>query len=251
MPNSVLTPTEIREEIFSRLGDSQLDIELSQSDLDKATREAVRLYSRHAPMNRWSTLAATPSQRRYVLDPAQHPGLTGVLDVQFLTRRTEPGAIDIFDPHETVAGNLMAGNETYGDIAQRESFHEDAARIVSADPEWRGEWEGGSYVLYVAIVRQPIQVSYMWQAAYTPDADAETGMQLIPEHNTDWVLDYIEARCMVTLGRVRRKFGGIPNPEGSSDETDGSAFADEGAQKIEALTEELKRRRPPLPPITG
>lgn len=248
MPNTVLTQTEIRDEIQSRLGGSRLTLELDQKDFDIATKEAVRIYSRHVPFQRWRRLDATASQKRYVLATVDHPGMAGVLDVQFITRRTDPTQIDPFNPFDTVIGGLQVGDETFGDVEQRRAYTEDASRIVSAEPEWRYERELGEHVLYVDVVRVPTQVSYLWVGHFTSDADASTGMQLVPDADTDWVLDYVEARMMVTLGRVRRKFGGIPNPDGGVDEIDGQQFVDEGQQKIELLAEEIRQRRFPLPP---
>ena len=247
--NTVLIQASIREEISSRLGGSRLNVELDQKDYDLATKEAIRVYTRHAPFQRWAKITATPAQKRYVLDPVDYPGIVGVLDVQFITRRDDPTAIDPFDPYDTVVGGLLVGDETFGDISQRRGYLEDASRVVSAEPEWRYEREAGVHALYIDIVREPTQTAMLWAGHFTPDANADTGMQLVPDADTDWILDYIEARCMVTLGRVRRKFGGIPNPEGGVDEIDGREFADEGATKIETLAEEIRRRRFPLPPI--
>lgn len=249
MPNSVLNPTSIRSEIMSRLGANGVEVEITEDDLRAATAEAVRNYTRYRPKVQRRALTSSPSTKRYVLDPAQHPGLVGLLDVQFITRRTDPSAIDPFNPYDSGLGNLLVGDESYGDIAQRVSFSKDAARVISAEPEWFTQWEGTSFVLYVDIVREATHVSYAWTANYTPDANVSTGMQLIPDPDTDWVLDYIEARCKKTLGMVRRKFGGIPNSEGSTDEVDGQALVDEGQLKIEALLEDLKRRTIPIPPV--
>lgn len=249
MPNTVLTQTRIREEILSRLGGSQVAVELDQRDIDLATAEAVRNYTRYRPQIRWRAIAATKTQKRYVLTTNQHPGLVGVLDVQFITRRTEPSAIDPFNPFDSGIGSLIVGDESYGDIAQRLTFSEDAARVVSAEAEWTGEWEGNAYALYLDIVRDATQVAYRWASNYTPDANADTGMQLIPDSDTDWVLNYVEARCQMTLGRVRRKFGGIPNSEGSTDEIDGQTLVDEGKVRIDELLEDLKRRTFPVPPV--
>lgn len=250
MPNTILNKTDIREETQSRLGGSRLRVELDQEDYDRATKEAIRQFSRAVPFIAHRALPVTAAQKVYVLAPVDHVGLTGVIDVQFITRRTDPSAIDPFDPYDTVLGGLLIGDETFGDIFQRLAYLEDAARIVSAEPEWRGQWVGQDYNLYVDIVRDPVLVSYTWCGAYTPDTNAATGMQLIPEHDTDWILDYIEARCMVTMGRVRRKFGGIPNPEGGVDEIDGREMADEGKIKMDDLLEEIKQRRFVLPLLT-
>lgn len=248
MPNTVLTQANIREEIKSRLGGNTIDVELTQTDYDFATKEAVRLYTRYRPRVQWKAISATPATKRYVLDPAQHPGLVGILDVQSITRRVDPSAIDPFNPFDSGVGNLIVGDETYGDIAQRVSFSKDAARVVSAELEWTQEWEGSDCVLYLDIVRAATQVSYRWTSNYTADTNTATGMLNIPDTDTDWILDYVEARCRLTLGAVRRKFGGIPNSEGSTDEVDGQTLSDEAKVRMDELLEDLKRRTFPVPP---
>lgn len=249
MPNTLLTPALIREETGLKLGGSQIDLELSEADYVAATREAVRNYSRYRPMVRRASLPVTLSQKRYVLSTVQHPGLVGVLDVQFVTRRADPSSIDPFNPYESGIGNLLVGDESYGDIAQRVIYGKDAARVVSAEPEWHATWEGNEFALYLDIVRPSTHVSYIWTAAYSADANAQTGMLLIPDADTDWIMSYIEARCMRTLGLVRRKHGGVANSEGSTDETDGQTLTDEATTKIEALLEDLRKRTIPIPPV--
>lgn len=249
MPNSVLNQTSIRNEILSRLGANTVDVEITDADVQFATAEAVRNYTRYRPKVVRRALTSSPSTKRYALDPAQHPGLVGILDVQFITRRTDPSAIDPFNPYDSGLGNLLVGDESFGDIAQRVSYSKDAARVISAEPEWFAQWEGTTFALYVDIVRDATHVSYAWTANYTPDANVSTGMQLIPDPDTDWVLDYIEARCKKTLGMVRRKFGGVATSEGSTDEVDGQALVDEGQLKMEALIDDLKRRTIPIPPV--
>lgn len=248
MPNTILTDAAIREEISSRLGGSQLDIELDARDFQLATREALQRYSRYRPLLLWSALPATIGQKRYVLALNEHPGLQGVLDVQFITRLSNPSSFDPFNPFDTGLSTWMIGDATYGDLAQQIISMKDIRRVVSAEPEWNGFWEGAEYALYVDITSSTTVVAYRWAGAYTPDANASTGMQRVPEPDVDWLLDYIEARCMVTVGRVRRKFGGIPNPDGGVDEIDGSAMADEGKVKMDEMLAELKARTFPIPP---
>lgn len=249
MPNTILTPTLIREETSSRLGGSQVDLELAEADYAVATREAVRNYTRYRPMVRRAALSVTIQQKRYVLSTVQHPGLVGVLDVQFVTRRADPSSIDPFNPYESGIGNLLVGDESYGDIAQRVIYGKDAARVVSAEPEWHANWEGTEFALYLDVVRPSTHVSYIWTAAYSADANPQTGMLLIPDADTDWILDYIEVRCKRTIGMARRKFGGVANPEGSTDETDGQSLVDEAQLRMEQLVEDLRKRTIPIPPV--
>lgn len=247
MPNTTLTQMRIREETLAKFGIDDIDVELTQKDLDFATSEAVRQYSRYRPRCVRRAIAATTQQRKYVIDLAQHPGLLGIIDVQFIQRITDSTVIDPLNPYDV--GLLLTGNETYGDIAQRLTYIQDAKRVVSAEPEWFAQWEGQVYALYLDIVLAQTLVCYTWTCNFTADLNVNTGMQLLPEPDVDWILSHVEARCSVILGRKRRKFGGIPNSEGGVDEVDGQQLVDEGTTKMTELIEDLRKRTPQLPPI--
>jgi len=54
-----------------------------------------------------------------------------------------------------------------------------------------------------------------------------------------WIREMCLANCMVTLGRIRRKFSSIPIPNGDI-QLDGDQLASEGIEKQQVLREELK-----------
>jgi len=54
-----------------------------------------------------------------------------------------------------------------------------------------------------------------------------------------WIREMCLANCMVTLGRIRRKFSSIPIPNGDIT-LDGDQLASEGIEKQQVLREELK-----------
>lgn len=251
MPNTDLTLDKIPQRCESRLGGKTVGIELEQDDWIEAIKQALDHYNQRRPFKKRVAISATPSQKRYVLDPATHPGLAGIVHVEFITRRGHPTVLDPFDPFSTLnSGVLLGGGDTFGELQQRLTYSEDAARIVDAEPEWHSQWEGTDYVLYLDIVRAHVLVSYEWSGYYTPDANPQTGMQLIPGGDVEWFLKYVTACAKETLGRVRGKFQGVTNPDGAQDPVDYVELLQEAQQEKEKLEEELNRRRPPLAPIT-
>lgn len=260
MPNTVLTTLDaVKEEVETRLGGQRIEVELDNKDVKSSLDHALREYARHVPGWGWSQLAAIPAQKRYRVDTVV-AGFKGVVNVQFITRRTEPSAIDPFDPYDTILGGLLVGDETFGDIDQRLMYLEDAARIVSAEPEWRGQWERvetapasgiwqDEYALYVDVVRSETLTAFRFTYGYSSDPAAQNAMSTIPDGDVDWLLNWTVARAKRILAKIRGKFGGIPNPEGGQDDIDATGLQQEAEAEELALTDEIKLRRPPLAPV--
>lgn len=253
MPNTELTQPNLKRRIENRLGGKGVQVELEADDYEEAVRATLNYYNQRRPFKRNRKLAANVTTKRYLLDPAQHPGLAGVTYVEFVPSTVAPGSIDVFNPYTVVGAGTSVGaaGETFGDLQQRITYTEDAARVINAEPEWHGDWDGANYYLYVDIVRSNLLVSYEWSGYYTPDANAQTGMQLIPNGDVDWFVRYAVACAKEVLARVRGKFQGITNPEGSQDPVDYQELLQESQQEKERLEDELNRRRAPLAPITG
>lgn len=252
MPNTELNTANLKKRIETRLGAKGVTVELEADDYVECTKMALDFYNQRRPFTRHKKLNATTAQKRYVLDPAEHPGLAGVTYCEFITRRGQPSQVDPFDPFDTALAGVSLGagsGETFGELALRMSYSEDAARVVDAEPDWHGDWEGSEYVLYVELVRSHILTSYQWTGYYTADANVNTGMQLIPNGDVDWFIRYATACAKEILGRVRGKFQGVTNPEGSVDPVDYQELLQEAQQEKERLEEELNKRRPPLAPL--
>lgn len=257
MPNTVLNAKTIKKRIEIRLGSSGVFIELEDDDINESIQEAIELYNQIRPAKRRAGVQVTTQQNRYVIvdknGNTTFPGIAGIVDVQFITRRTQPAQVDPFDPFDTALAGVTLGSgsgETYGEIAQRLMYTEDAARIVDSDPDWEALWEGPELILYLSIPRSHILVGMEYSVYYAPDNNADTGMQLIPNGDVDILLRYMTAVSKVILGRIRVKHGGTVNPEGGVDEIDGAALLQEGSEDLNAIREEMERRRAPLSPTS-
>jgi hypothetical protein len=85
--------------------------------------------------------------------------------------------------------------------------------------------------------------------ATTGIQDPQIGLGTIPEGDVDWMQDFAVARAKQILTRIRGKFSGIEGPDGSMNEIDFQALAEEGRTDEKDLMDELKRRRRPLAPV--
>lgn len=257
MPNTVLTAKTIKKRIETRLGSSGVFIELEDDDINESISQAVELYNQIRPAKRRAGVAVTTQQSRYVIVDAQggtnFPGIAGIVDVQFITRRTQPAQVDPFDPFDTALAGVTLGSgsgETYGEIAQRLMYSEDAARIVDSDPDWESLWEGEELILYLSIPRSHIQAGMEYSVYYAPNNNTDNGMQLIPNGDVEIMLRYMTAVTKTILGRIRAKHGGTVNPDGGVDEIDGAALLQEGSEDMNTIREEMERRRAPLAPTS-
>jgi hypothetical protein len=257
MPNTSLTLEKIGKRIQTRLGSSSVLVEMEDDDTKECVEQTLEVYNQMRPGKRRAGIAVTVQQKRYVLVQSDgttpFPGIAGVVDVQFITRRTQPAQVDPFDPFDTALAGTTLGSgagETYGEIAQRLIYSEDAARVVDGEPDWECMWEGPELVLYLDIPRSHMQAAMEYSVYYSPDNANDTGMQLIPQGDVDWFMRHATAVAKTIVGRIRMKHGGTVNPDGGVDEIDGQGLLQEGAEEMNTLREELERRRVPLAPTS-
>lgn len=254
MPNNVLSSEVFAEELRALLGGSQVDIELSDDDIRLCASRTLRVYNRYLPFRGRAKLAVTASTKRYRIDHL-HTGLLGVADVQFLSQRVT-STVDPFDPlMQTVYSRKNTMETTFGDVMMIRVYAEDAQRVMSAEPEWHGQWErvGGAlqYALYIDVpTHVTTECGYSFRCAYQDTDDPATGRLAIPDGDADWFLAYGAALAKQMLSRVRGKHGGVLTSEGGTDTTDADSDRSEAATELEALTNEIKMRKPPYIPVT-
>lgn len=262
MPNTTLFPTKnVAEEVVTALGASGLDVELVEKDVERALRDALRLYNRNRPGRHTKALAVTSAQKRYILPQtaAGFLGIQGVTDVETVTPRVTDG-IDPFDPLSVIGpGGISTGIDTFGDYDQKLHYIEQARRIASSEFEWKFQWEPNPLgvpvnvlvpVLYVDVpATTPLLCSVTYTIHYTFNGVAITGLQNIPDGDTDWFIDWCTAFCKTILSRIRGKFKGITGPDGSDQPVDYDDLMTEGREELTRLREAITKRRRPLPPV--
>lgn len=242
MPNTALTLVNIKDEIIAHLGGSGVHVELQPSDIETFLRETLRIYNRNRPMRGRASLPVNSTTKRYAVT---HPGLQGIVEVQFVEKAATPDTP--IDPFYYGYATVMQPGDTTGEYAQRLGHIDMARRVGSSEPEWQAEWEGAQLYLYVS-APYPVYASYQYTWHVTPDNNAQTGMQFIPDGDVDLIMGYVKACAKHTLSFIRGKFAGITGPDGATQEVDWQRLADEAKEEKEKLMEEFKARRRPLLP---
>jgi hypothetical protein len=259
VPNTDLALEQLTEEVQSMLGKSSVEVELALDDMKVLAKRALRMFNRYLPYRGRFELIVTTAQKKYRID--NHAGLTGltlkgVTSVDFIQRDTEPSTPDVFDPFYGAAGPGVVGDSTYADIMQQRMYMEDASRIVSTENEWHCQWERialspgpgweNQYFLYIDALRGNTRAGVFFIAEY-PDTDE--GRTMLPNAEVDLFVNWCLAEAKEILGRARGKFGGVPNPEGSNDETDWSQLLQESTTDKEKLEAEFRARKRPYLPV--
>lgn len=246
MPNADLTLENIKLETETSLGVSGVDVELSDADILKCLKDALRIYNRNRPDRIKRALSVTTSQKKYRIDDLI-PNLIGVVDVDFIRQRNVFG--DPFDPFFNDRTGLTVTGDTYGEFDQKLHYIEQARRVGSNEPEWHPQWEDVSgerqFFLYID-APIPVDTHFTATARFTPDDDS---MQRIPEGDVDWILGFTLARAKKILSKIRGKFKGITGPEGATTEIDYDDLKEEGTTEETELMEEIRKRRRPLLPV--
>jgi len=253
MPNDALKPANLLDEVKALLGGSSVNVELTENDIKVAIRKALRVYNHWRPGQGGPVAVngVSSSVKRYRIT---HPYLAGVTRVEFVKSRSTGSSADPFyDESSNNAGGVLIGSDgfTAGQLAQRYSYREDAARVMGAEPDWKyipvSDGIGDIYIDIPAGV--PYSVCYYFTYYFSEKFDeAVVGLKNIPIGDTDWFTSYVAAIAKQIVGQARSKFGGIPDSGGSSTEVAGTSLVEDGKAEIETLTEQIKRRRRPMAP---
>ena len=179
---------------------------------------------------------------------------------------SEPGAINrYYDPFSST--NMLDqdfGYESYSGDGQFYIYpiYADLLRgnaIETTDKVRRSNysyWSQGNRITILPIASRSVKVWIEYtvdSSPYDHGADASvdgiTGIHNMPLKDISyvdlnstakhWIREMCLANCMVTLGRIRRKFSSIPIPNGDI-QLDGDQLTSEGIEKQQILRDELK-----------
>ncbi len=254
MPNATLTLESFKDDVLTRLGATGVDVELEEKDVMQCLKDTLRLYNRNRPQRGQAALTVTTGQKKYGPIDTLYPGFIGVVDVQFTRSDLISGRLDVFNPQSVVseAGTLVnQQGQTLAEVDQSLQYLEMGRRILSSEPEYKAMTDrDGHYYIYVDVSDSAYQMSfdYTWHITATDRPDP-CGLWMIPDGDTDWIIDFAVASAKIILGRKRGKHQGIVNPDGATDTTDYADILAEGREDLRDLTEKIEARRRPLSPL--
>lgn len=226
-------------------------VELTDANIDAAITAAALLFNRYHPARKRATLGAGPNGR-YDMSTS-YPGIIEVIDVVGVRNRSTTGddsRIDLFDPLLYMPGGAVntAGVSSY--MQATESL-EQARRVFSSEVEWTTEWEtvGSDRILYLYI-STPSAVAMVYGFEYivgvSPD-DSAVGVKAVTPDMHDWFVRYVTSKSRHILGRALRKFQGVPGPDGSDLQLDGTDLVTDAENELSVLEDQIVGSRTSFP----
>jgi len=265
-----VTVQELRQYVRTQLGGSELDIELSDGDIDTCMGDALRVFNRWHPSMGARPLSQVSADQKQIVQGGRgrvtrfwidHKGLMEVYDVHFLRKLQFTDFIGIENPFYLDAVMRAFQGGTSGDYLGDLTYLETAKKVFSSWPEWRGDWmydtseKKQRYSLFIDVSSLGVSfeyydICYFFFYKLEPSDSEQNGIGTLPGEYEQWFRDFTVARAMQILGRKLRKFGGIPSPFGGQVQTDGEALRAEGKEEETRLRTDAESFRRPLPIIT-
>lgn len=267
---SKVTVSELRQYVRTQLGGSELDIELSDGDIDACMGDALREFHRVHPMIGANVLSSVSADQKQIIQGGRgrvtrfwinHKGIADVFDVHFLRKLQFTDFIGIENPFYLDAVTRAFQGGTSGDYLSDLSYLKQAKKIFSSLPEWRADWiydtdeKRQRLSLFIDVSSLGVSfeyydICYFFFYALEASDSPENGIGTINTEYEQWFRDYTVARAMQILGRKLRKYQGIPSPFGGSIMMDGEALRSEGKEEELRLRDDARQFRRPLPILT-
>jgi len=229
----ILLRQEVIDWMKQKLGFPLVVVELNDAHLNNAVDQALEIYNRYIPLEKWAALTTVPSLQKYPLP--EGPG-RGVVDVQFIRAEGVPLISDPLFGREYPRGQQLDFNQYVLGI----SFFDTLLRVTSQEAEW--DWdENEPSFLFIQTKAQSYKISYR----YLLDRRIE---QVLPS-NHDWFRRMSLAQAKTILGRVRAKYAAIPAASAGSVQLDGNKILDEAEKEVLSLEQDVQRFMRPVPPL--
>jgi hypothetical protein len=224
----VTTWDQVVDYIKRKLGYPTVQVELTPDQITDAVNDASRLFSRYTFVMRNNVLREQSESVVAQLDTST----TGVYYVCFLFPESERDILrmNIFEILTHMAYPPMKVGEWY----MMRMFFEMFQRVRGTEPDWRYDPE--SRKLYVDVWGGPYDVFYITGHLVTWET-LLTGSKR--RYATEFLRTCV-AYAMLTLARIRGKFGGIPTPGGTLT-TDAESLRTEGNTTLTDVEGKLKK----------
>lgn len=252
------TLQSIRDCVLTKLGASDVVVELLTGDIDTAITEALSKFDARIPGVRHAPLSIVVPTRRYVIS---HRNLIDVVDLVIFPESSFLGGWTIGgEPLPIVQGTTLS-EIPVGELTQLSMRFRELKKILSENIIWEGHWDFNQttgqqeYALYIDLPEQSIseyKCSYIYAWNHDADDNLEVGLPTIvnPQYQ-HWIEDCSLAICKEILGRIRDKFKGLPSSDGFDMQMDGTDLLLEAQQEQETLEQLLLDMQPQIAPLGG
>jgi len=223
---AAFTEAYILDYIKTRLGESVVDVELSEPQIRLCIEDTVELFERHRP--RQYIQASYLNDGIHEITPPEDN--MGVLDVDYTMRSTTDMSVEaalLYDPFYFISSGAIGGLDIQLYDMTRH-WMEIAGRVLSGEFEWEMTDEG----LFI-LTPFNVKCRITWAMTY------EDLTQLRKEYHPLF-LNLVLAKSRQILGSIRSKYAGVPAAGGMM-QLDGEWLREKGAADEEKYVDELMR----------
>jgi len=248
--------------------DHGVSVELTDAQIVLALREAISFYSRYFPLRSHQYFSAPIGI--YQFDTS--PRVRGILELSMAPAIS----LGVSIPELTHVGGRvisLTGGIDYTIPFQYATFVEwknAAEKVFSQVPSWVFVPESGK--IYTCCPSRGYHVSFvgaldfedgfedelMWDEPDVGDelpseklanGKLDNTLNIIPSANMLWIRKLTLAKSKTILGRMLRKYSGVPGVEGGTIQLDGEALVSEGKEEWDSTAAEIMDSVPDVPPI--
>jgi len=227
-----MTEEEFFDEIYTLLGDSMVDVELSERDLRTAFNRARRTYQQIGPNNHIQGYFCLPVQagkQEYHVPPEIHTVIKVIRPAIYWDGGGDPIVAqaaynDLFFHHPTSIGS--------GDFITLEYMQQNLEiwrRYTSHDVDFHYNQRMG----FIRFLNKPKSNENWVLEVYQDMTDDEYRGVL-------WVQNWALAEAKKILGTAYRKFSGVPGPDGGSVSLGGDQLIQEADEAMRQLREDIQ-----------
>jgi hypothetical protein len=232
-----LASDDIKSFVRARLGYPNVAVEIHESAWPEIEKEALRHFNTWSGSRTFGTVTLLQGQMAYTVNIPRGP-----IRVEFIRAEGTP---IISDP---LFGRDYPRTQ-FIDFASYDlslHYYNVLRRLTGVEPEW--DWDEVNKLLYINIGSTNFQSGVgNYLVAYEYLADMTLAQ--VPKRYEQWLLEMALAVAKQIVGGTRRKFGGIPGPQGVV-QMDGQQLVDEGIKEMTDLVTKASKWHS-VPPTRG
>lgn len=224
--------------VLSQLGHPTILVEIGEAQMEQVLRSTGDFIIRYAPLEeRFAFFNTIPLQSEYPVPPDAY----WIRSVSWDPSTTRIDEIFSAESFLFNIGNISGIQNLLVDYHLLLSYRKFSQRILGTEGQWdyrkkTGELGGDTIRLYPAP-----KSTYPVIIEYVPSVDEFRSPQA-----REITYRAVLAQIKIALGNTRRKFGGIPAPDGGTINFDGEAMAKEGQEEYEKVVEFAINQGEPL-----
>lgn len=217
----------LKEEVLNELGASDVDVPLTDSDMEYSIKTTLRLLNKYDPRECQEVITTTPGVSKYLFPKAARR-----------IYRLEPRQNRTAGLYRHIPGiNVIPTDVSHIDAGEshiiRQGIH-GILREFNTEFDWHQQLEGDK--LYIYIHPAP-NVSYPFSCTYAIEYER---VEDVPPEREDWVRDYILAVSLEKIGRKYQTMGSAIEGQNTNLQLPASELVQEGKERRKQLEDDIQ-----------